>query len=276
VLHPDIMFTAGVVPKRIHSARDSFDVRYTPLLAALGYGATSIEIYLWLHGGVVCAGTNPDDDGDEDQSKSLDLLYLSKLQWILENANRDGPREGPPRGVFQTAPHLPLQLVMNVGSGGPPLFDALDEALQPFLAEGWLTTVDATNPRAPPRQSALTIVVTGDVPVSKLLDSPGPLRYMFYDAPLQDLDSNPAFTPALSPMASAPFSSIVGSRWVIPKLAEKRIREYVKIAHARGIAVRITKPIDFPVWLRNIYWQMLLDCGVDWLDTDDLYSAGQF
>ena len=77
---PDITFTAGVIPKRIHSRRDcefsshplllpaveitdkrlwttASDVRYTPLLAALSYGVTSIEIYLWL-----------DDDG---------VLYVS-------------------------------------------------------------------------------------------------------------------------------------------------------------------------------------------------------
>ena len=30
-----------------------FEVRYTPLLAALGYGATSIEIYLWLKDGIL-------------------------------------------------------------------------------------------------------------------------------------------------------------------------------------------------------------------------------
>lgn len=84
----------------------------------------------------------------------------------------------------------------------------------------------------------------------------------------------------------------------MPRLAEKKIRQYVKIAHDKGIAVRVTKPIEFPVWIRcvaislspyferiadesrnafrNMYWQMLLDCGVDWLDVDDLYSAGQF
>ena len=82
VMTPDITFTAGVIPKRIHSRRDcefsshplllpaveititdkrlwttASDVRYTPLLAALSYGVTSIEIYLWL-----------DDDG---------VLYVS-------------------------------------------------------------------------------------------------------------------------------------------------------------------------------------------------------
>jgi hypothetical protein len=31
----------------------AFDVRYTPLLASLGYGATSIEIYLWLKDGML-------------------------------------------------------------------------------------------------------------------------------------------------------------------------------------------------------------------------------
>lgn len=71
--------------------------------------------------------------------QSLDALYLSKLRWILESANENLPKVGRPRcvvvhcpmlarpvrsqqvssGVFQTAPYLPLQLVMNIESGGP-------------------------------------------------------------------------------------------------------------------------------------------------------------
>jgi hypothetical protein len=88
--------------------------------------------------------------------------------------------------------------------------------------------------------------------ISSILNIPGPTRYIFYDAPLKELDENPMFTPSLSPMASASFSSTVGSRWVIPKLARKKILQYVKMGHDRGITVRITKPIDFPVWLRCV------------------------
>jgi len=112
--------------------------------------------------------------------------------------------------------------------------------------------VDITNPGAPPKPSALTIIITGDTPLSSVLDCPGPTRYMFYDAPLNELDGNPVYNPALSPMASAPFSSIVGSSWVIPRLAKKKIQNYVKIAHSKGIAVRVTEPIDFPGWIRCV------------------------
>jgi hypothetical protein len=130
--------------------------------------------------------------------------------------------------------------------------EALDAALQPFLQDGWLTTVDITNPNAPPKQSALTIVITGHTPFQAILNRPGPIRYMFYDAPLMELDGNQTYNSTLSPMASAPFSAIVGSKWVIPKLAKKKIQDYVKIAHAKGIAVRVTEPIDFPVWIRCV------------------------
>jgi hypothetical protein len=131
-------------------------------------------------------------------------------------------------------------------------FQALDQALQPFLEEGWLTTVNAADPGAPPKQSALTIIATGEVQISSILNSPSPTRYIFYDAPLKELDENSTFTPALSPMASASFSSTVGARWVIPKLAREKILYYVNMAHAKGIAVRITNPIDFPVWIRYV------------------------
>jgi len=158
---------------------------------------------------------------------------------------------------------------MNIESNGPPYvfrhadmlnrpFDetfrtlqAIDAALQPFLEEGWLTTVDTTNPRAQPRESALTVVITGTYPIPTIPNSQN-RRYMFYDAPLKELDQNPLYTPEVSPMASATFSSIVGARWVIPRLARGRILHYVRIAHDKGIAVRITEPIDFPVWLRCV------------------------
>jgi len=285
ILQPRMMFTAGVVPKRFHSRRDSFNVRYTPLLAALGYGATSIEIYLWLtKNGSLCVGARDPDDGNQYE-QTLDGVYLSKLQQMVEDVNQDWPNKGMTRGVFQTAPYLPLQLVMNIKCpSGPPgpnrvsqTIDALDAALQPLLQARYLTTADTKTPGAPLRLSALTIVITGvdSVPES-VLNPQGPIRYMFYDAPLKELDGNPMYTPDISPMASASFSSLVGSRWVVPRLARKKIKHHVQIAHSKGIAVRVTEPIDFPGWIRNMYWQILLDCGVDWLDVDDLYSASQF
>lgn len=81
---------------------------------------------------------------------------------------------------------------------------------------------------------------------------------MFYDAPLNELDGNPMYTPALSPMASATFSSLVGSRWMVPNLAKKKILRYVQTAHDKGIAVRVTEPIDFPVWIRYVVVPFLL------------------
>lgn len=290
ILQPEMLFTAGVVPKRIHSRRDSFNVRYTPLLAALGYGATSIEIYLWLReDGTLCVGAH-DPDGDS-YDETLDEVYLSKLQAMLEYANHQGPGQGPPRGIFQSAPYLPLQLVMNIKTPPPPgpdpdddgrdpvsrTLEALSETLQPFLQAGWLTTADTRIPGEQLRQSALTIVITGvDGPPPSIVNPPGSTRYMFFDAPLQELDNNPMYAPSLSPMASATFSSLVGPSWVIPKVAKKKLLRHIKIAHQKGIAVRVTEPIDFPVWIRNVYWQILLDCGVDWLDVDDLTSASQF
>lgn len=112
--------------------------------------------------------------------------------------------------------------------------------------------MDTGNPQAPPKQSALTIIATGNVEIPSFLNSPNPIRYIFYDAPLKELNGNPPFMPDLSPMASASFSSLVGSRWVVPKLAKNKILEYVGMAHSKGIAVRVTEPIDFPVWIRCV------------------------
>jgi len=39
---------------------------------------------------------------------------------------------------------------------------------------------------------------------------------------------------------------------MVPRLAKEKILDYVNIAHGKGIAVRVTEPIDFPVWIRCV------------------------
>ena len=131
--------------------------------------------------------------------------------------------------------------------------EALSETLQPFMQAGWLTKVVPGGPGGQLIQSALTIVITGvdGPPPGLIIDPPNSTRYMFLDAPLEELN-NPVYTPSLSPMASATFSSLVGSSWVIPKLAKKKLLRYITTAHQKGIAVRVTEPIDFPVWIRCV------------------------
>ena len=152
-------------------------------------------------------------------------------------------------------PHRSNELMNSSSDIFSLTLEALDVALQPFLHEGWLTTVDTTNPTASLNHSALTIIVTGDPrdpPPPRILYPLGPIRYMFYDAPLMELSEDSVYTPAISPMASVPFSSLVGSSWVIPKLAKRKILRHVKMAHDKGIAVRVTEPIDFPKWIRCV------------------------
>lgn len=133
-----------------------FEVRYTPLLAALSYGVTSIEIYLWSEGGVLYVSLCI------FPSFSIPPSNLRNLGWSKRPRKAARPRPDPGRriflqaaidveaskrgrvekgpatvrysqriipfgrrlwelssGVFQTAPYLPLQLVMNIKSPGP-------------------------------------------------------------------------------------------------------------------------------------------------------------
>lgn len=96
---------------------------------------------------------DPDDQTKYDQDQTLEAVYFSKLQWILQSANERESKGGRPRyvvshrpvvfgwrllrlssGVFETAPQLPLQLVMNIQSDGPPCVFYLPDSLVYLIA----------------------------------------------------------------------------------------------------------------------------------------------
>lgn len=128
--------------------------------------------------------------------------------------------------------------------------------IQPLYKAGYLTTHDTSNSTSGMNWGALTIIVTGNVPVSSVItgDPNDHIRYIFFDAPLKELDDpNVNYTITLSPIAAASWSSTIGARWLVPSLARNKIQYYVEQAHSRGIQARFWETPSFPSWVRLVH-----------------------
>lgn len=95
-------------------ATKTLDQHEIPLLKALSYGAASIEADVWLLDGVLHVGHDVEDLRPERTFKSL---YVDPIQAILDAANENN--NGKVRGVWETAPDLPLHLLIDVKTDGP-------------------------------------------------------------------------------------------------------------------------------------------------------------
>jgi len=259
------LLTTGVVPKRIHSHNDY--LRAVPLYEALSFGVVSVEADVWLVNGQLLIGHT---DKHLSQDRTLNSLYLDPLLALFDEKNTNTTSR---RGMFDTAPNLPLTLYIDIKSDGNDAFPVISAALAPLRAKGYLTTTSNTSSNSPPTYSLLTVIGTGNTPLSAVQSLSS--RDIFFDAPLSDI-GNEAYTPALSPVASGDFKELVGTSWLVGSKGRKRVSGLVEEAHQKGIMTRFWSTPALPIWARNQVWAMLLDEGTDFLNADDLASATAF
>jgi hypothetical protein len=260
-LVPTSLLTAGVRPKRFHSHNDSS--KKVPLYHALSLGAGSIEADVRVVNGTLLAGwtNNP--------NLTLELSYIKPLEAMLDERNPEGSDRK--RGVYDVAPELPLQLMIDLKSDVKVSFPMVFEALEPLRRKGYLTTYNTQTEKL--NSSAITVIITCHSSVLGLVQALE-TRDMFMDAPLLDI-ADPSFTSSISPTAHMSFLRHFGNTWMIGNHRE-RLRKVVDVAHEKGIMVRIWGVPNSPQWLRNRIWRMLLDEGVDWLNADDIDAAAVF
>jgi hypothetical protein len=101
---------------------------------------------------------------------------------------------------------------------------------------------------------------------------------MFYDAPLNEINSTDAYQPDVSPTASADFDSNFFWFGILPLDPIRRavIDSWIDGAKARGIKSRFYDTIGDPVQWRDNVWEELLNDGEYWLNADDLSAAAAF
>ena len=136
---------------------------------------------------------------------------------------------------------------------------------------GYLTTYNDTINR-----SAVTIVGTGLARLDLILSQTP--RDLFFDARLDELSTRYLhLDPSISPLASVDLArSGYRSASFWREQPYWQMREWVRVAHSRGIAARVWGGPENNKWLRRKVWRGLMNIGVDWLNCDDVDEASVF
>ncbi|MFF5076389.1 phosphatidylinositol-specific phospholipase C/glycerophosphodiester phosphodiesterase family protein [Actinoplanes sp. NPDC000266] len=238
---------------RAHAHNDYEHER--PLADALSHGFTSVEADIYLVGGELLVGHDPED---VVPGRTLQSLYLDPLLRRVR-ANHGHVYRGSDRSV---------QLLVDIKNTGAATYTELDRVLRRYRSI--LTTY--TNGRV--FDDAVTVVVSGDRP--RDLMAAQRVRYAFYDGRAADLNTG----------APASFIPLISDNWTnlftwqgagpIPAAERAKLRQFVRDAHANRQRVRFWATPDVAGPQREAVWRELVAADVDHINTDDLAGLEAF
>jgi glycerophosphoryl diester phosphodiesterase len=246
---------SDVAPALAHAHAHNDYEHENPLFDALEHGFTSVEADVYLVGGELLVGHDPED---LVAGRTLQKLYLDPL--LARAASHHG-RIYPDR-------RSPIQLLIDIKNTGAATYTRLDQVLREYrqiftrYAYGRVT------------DGAVTAVISGDRP--RELMTAQTVRYAFYDGRLGDLggDAAASFIPLISDNWTTHFS------WTgsgpMPAAERARLRDIVSTAHHKGQRIRFWATPDAPGPQREAVWRELIAAGVDHLNTDDLAGLESF
>jgi hypothetical protein len=226
-----------------------------PLLDALSHGFTSVEADVYLVGGELLVGHDPED---LIPGRTLQSLYLDPLAHRVR-ANH---------GHVYRGSDLSLQLLVDLKNTGAATYTELDRVLRTYRK--MLTSYRAGRVS----HAAVTVVVSGDRP--RELMQAQRVRYAFYDGRSADLDSG----------APASFIPLISDNWsnlftwqglgAMPAAERAKLRQFVRTAHADRQRVRFWATPDIAGPAREAVWRELVAANVDHINTDDLAGLEAF
>lgn len=231
---------------RAHAHNDYEHER--PLLDALEQGFTSLEADVWLVDGELLVAH---DEVDLDPERTLEALYLAPL------AQRAKEHDGH---VYPDWPHS-IHLLIDIKSEAEPTYKAVHLALAKYHRI-FTKFVDGSA-----FESAVTATISGNRPREYMAAQR--IRFAGYDGRASDLGDG----------GSAEFIPLISNNWTnlfawmgdgsMPEDELAYLYEYVAEAHAHGQRVRFWATSDEP-GVRESLWQVMVDAGVDYINTDDL------
>ena len=232
---------------RAHAHNDYEHPR--PLLDALDQGFRSVEADVWLVDGRLLVAH---DREALRSDRTLDALYLEPLR---ARVSATAGRVDQPGGEFL--------LWIDVKSEAEPTYAVLRDVLARYAS--MLTTFRADR-RTP---GAVTVIVSGNR--ARDLMAREPLRYAAVDGRLPDLDTDASLF--LVPVVSDNWQNSFTWRGVGAMADDERekLSAIVRRAHEQGRTIRFWAIPDTPEG-----WQVCLDAGVDFINTDDLAGLRAF
>lgn len=237
--------SAPVPLPRAYSHNDYKQAR--PLFDALDGGFCAVEADIHLIDGELRVGHKK---GETKPGVTLQKLYLDPLR---ERVRRHGG------AVYPAGPGFTL--LIDVKSDGRETYTVLREALKGYSE--MLTTFSADSVAA----GAVTVVISGHRDEETL--SREPLRYAGLDGRPGDLDSDEK---NLFPLISADWRTHFDWRGGRMDGRERsRLDKMLAQAHARGRKVRFWALPD-----REESWKLMLDSGVDFINTDKVEGLMSF
>lgn len=239
------VFVAMPVPAaapltRAHAHNDYEHQR--PLLDALGHGFWSVEADIWLTNGQLLVAH---DFAKASADRTLAKLYLDPLSQFVATNQENVRQFGP------------LTLLIDVKSDATNTWLVLREVLARYT--NILTAFEGNAIRS----NAVTVILSGNRATALL--GAEPIRYAAIDGRLPDLSANPPA--ALMPLVSDNWTKSFKWRGVgaFPSAEREDLKALVAQAHAQGRRIRLWAAPD------NVAgWRVLLDAGVDLINTDRL------
>ncbi|MGQ0839005.1 phosphatidylinositol-specific phospholipase C/glycerophosphodiester phosphodiesterase family protein [Actinokineospora sp.] len=215
-----------------------------PLHDALDHGFTSVEADIYLVGGELLVGHDPQDLAP---GRTLRALYLEPLRDRVR-ANHGKVYPGRP---------APFQLLIDLKNTGAATYTQLDRELRdPRYAFLFTRYTDGKVKGGP-----VTAVVSGDRPRDLMAAQRD--RLAFYDGRLvgaTDLGGDAEFVPLVSDNWTKVFTWTGAG--TMPAAERDRLRSIVATAHAADQRVRFWATPDQPGPERTAIWRELAAAGV--------------
>ncbi|GIK02941.1 altered inheritance of mitochondria protein 6 [Aspergillus viridinutans] len=258
-------FSQGITPVQCHSHNDYW--RSVPLYEAIAAGCTGVEADIWLEGSDLLVGHRKRSLSPD---RTLKSLYIDLLTTILSNLNANSSTNSSV-GIFDVDPTTSLTLLIDIKTDGNATWPVLLNQLAPLRSGGWLSHWNGTNKTLV--RGPVTVVGTGNTLFDLVVAEED--RYVFFDAPLDELAQNSAYTSENSYYASVSMKKAVGVVWPWgPTDSQKQaMQKMISAASERGLLSRFWSIPSWPVSLRMRLWQFLVDSGVGMLNVDDVVEA---
>lgn len=245
-LGQNLKATATPLP-RAHAHNDYRHDR--PLFDALDRGFCSVEADIFLVDGELRVGHSRIE---LKQGRTLESLYLDPLKELV---SRNQVKDKSEARVYLDGPVFTL--MVDIKTDGEAVYQHLQKVLVKYH-EVLCRVEDGKYV-----ERAIQIVISGDRPIATITGQE--TRYVGIDGRLGDLDSDlPAHA---MPMISDHWGR--NFKWrgtgAMPDDEREKLRSIVRRAHGKGRRVRFWATPESPV-----VWQLLLDEGVDHINTDQL------